>query len=91
VRIVAQLDDYFNYDYDQREFISIRCTHLSGGWIHGYVHLANSLANQLVELLFDGRPRRMTIGILAAKNPSHALITHLVSSSWVIPDETAKQ
>jgi hypothetical protein len=87
VRVVARLDNYYNYDFDRDEFLSFRLDHIDGRWIHGFVHRHVPLAKRLVDLLYDGNSHRVTVSIWPGReNTSHVFINGLVSDSWIVAD-----
>jgi hypothetical protein len=85
VRVVASLSDYFNYGYDDGDYVSVELGHINGGRIHGYIHRGHKDFQSLVNHLYDGTDHRIMLEILAVKNEtSHVLITGFVSDSWVL-------
>jgi hypothetical protein len=85
VRVTATLSDYYNYGYEDDQFLSIQMQHISGGTIYGYIDRNHPDTERLVGQLYDGRSHRIILQIFPMRGKtSNVLISSFVADSWVI-------
>jgi hypothetical protein len=86
VRVVAELDDYFNYGFAKADgWVSVRLRHISGGYIHGFLHTTLPDREPLVKHLYDGKSHRLILDIFPGPDTSCVHIAKLAADSWVMP------
>ena len=90
VRVTAELDTYFNFDYDPGKYYSLRLENLERDSLHGFIPMDHEDCSKLLALLRDGRKHRIMVAILPnAPGTGVSLITRYVSESWIDPSESA--
>ncbi len=87
LRVAAQLDDYFNYQYTDAKptHFSIKLKDYRGDYIHGYVQKGSKLGKYLYELLQDGTGHQITVAVQCTGIEASVVdIVDLVSKNWFI-------
>jgi hypothetical protein len=87
MRVSAELDNYFNFGFDPREYLSLQLRHISDGWIEGYIDQYHPDAKRLVNYLYDGKPHRIILQVTPGERTDHVLITKFYADSWILPDD----
>lgn len=93
-RVVAELDDYFNYSFRDKEleYYSIYLSEpplVGSESLHGYIKKDSEVGKEIFEILKDGRPHNIIVEIYVpnTEKPSNSnvVIKNLISDSWVYP------
>jgi hypothetical protein len=93
-RVIAQLDDYYNYDFSGARpvFQSVSLRAGDGEHLHGYVQRNTSVYDELIAVLSDGNEHSITLEMVDRMScASTSVITKLLSPTWLYfpPDGTA--
>lgn len=89
VRVVAKLDDYYNYNYVGKEsqYLSVSLRDPISGNVAGYVLRNSTLGKALASLLSDGREHNIIVKLAADRSQDSSgdinIITGLVSENWL--------
>jgi len=89
VRVVAKLDDYYNYNYVGKEsqYLSVSLRDPISGNVAGYVLRNSTLGKAFASLLSDGREHNIIVKLAADRSQDSSgdinIITGLVSENWL--------
>jgi hypothetical protein len=86
VRVVAQLDHYFNYGFERGQYVSVKLAHIGGESINGYFPRGHPDFKALLDHLYDGKPHRIVLEVHPSRETSVAALLEFVADSWVMPD-----
>lgn len=90
VRVIAELDDYFNYGFEPGTHYSVLLRDLARDHLHGFMPADCEDCSKLLAVLRDGREHRIMVAILPKEPGTQvSLITRFISESWIDPSDSA--
>lgn len=87
-RVIASLNDYYNYGYEPEDYVSVQMHDPEGESISGFLARNNPQFRDIVTLLHDGQAHRVTL-LLRLGRPGMGIaeLIGLVSATWVVRSE----
>lgn len=89
VRVVAELSNFYNYNYNEKQsqYLSIALEDPVNGHVWAYVSRNSALGKTMLTLLADGKGHRIIVQIAADRSEDESgslcILTQLVSDNWL--------